>query len=224
MMYFVIPCFNEESTVCETASKLTELLKKLNIDGKILFVNDKSTDNTEKIINGLKNDKIEKINTEKNGGQQKALVYGLLYVYGKCDFAITLDCDLQDDISVISEMIDKYQNGADAVLGVRKNRKTDSFFKKASAWLYYFALHFLDNTTVKNHGDFRLMSNDVIGEALKHCGKFPYLRGLIPKLGFKTEVVYYNRLPRKHGKSKYTFIKMLKLAFSGIYTASLKIK
>ena len=215
-MYFVIPCFNEEESIEDTALKLSELT-----DAKILFVNDCSTDNTKKILQKIcsKNNYIEFINTEKNVGQQKAILHGLSYVYNKCDFAITLDCDLQDDISAISEMIKEYYDGAEVVYGVRKNRNTDSTAKRITAEFYYFILKMLDKTTIKNHGDFRLMNNNAIGDTLKYSGKYPYLRGLIPKLGFKGKIIYYNRQSRKKGKSKYTILKMMKLSFCGIYTA-----
>lgn len=221
MIYFVIPCYNEEETLEKTAKSLTELIKALNRDAKILFVNDKSVDKTEEILKKLKtkNAFIEFISNEKNSGQQRAIKKGLEYVCGKCELAITLDCDLQDDISTVGKMLEKYGNGAEIVFGVRENRKTDNLFKRATATLYYLTLKSIDKKTIKNHGDFRLMSEKAIKAGLNKCGSFPYFRGIFPRLGLKSEIVYYTRQPRNSGKSKYSIQKMLGLAFAGVYTA-----
>lgn len=223
-MYFVIPCYNEEENIPDTAESINNIIENLKTEklingGKIIFVDDASTDSTYEISQKYG----EVIKLKENLGQQKAILKGLSYIYRKCDFAITLDCDLQDDICCIYEMVKKYNRGFKVVYGVRKSRKTDSFKKRFFANSFYFIMKALDKTTIKNHGDFRLMDRDVIEKAVKNAGKFPYLRGLIPRLGFAGDFVYYDRKTRKKGSSKYSLKKMLKLAFCGIYTAFIKI-
>lgn len=224
-MYFVIPCYNEESSVSDTAEALKNIICNLKNEGliksgKILFVDDASTDNTY----FLAEKSAEVIRLFENCGQQRAICEGLLYALGKCDFVITLDCDLQDDVECIYEMVRLYNEGAKVVYGVRKSRKADSFTKRISAEAFYFIMKIVNPKTIKNHGDFRLMDSTVIKKALKNTGKYPYLRGLIPRLGFFGKCIYYDRKQRKKGKSKYTFKKMLGLAKCGFYTAFTKIR
>lgn len=228
-MYFVVPCYNEAQIIDKTAQvlkKLIEALKneKMIENGKILFVNDKSTDKTKEILQTLSLESCEFISMEKNSGQQKAILAGLKYVYKKCDFAITLDCDLQDDTEKIKEMIYLYSKGNEIVYGVRNDRKSDTKIKRITAELYYLILRLIDKSTVKNHGDFRLMSSNAMEKIIENSTHFPYLRGIAPKLKLKSDCVYYTRKMRLQGKSKYNIRKMLYLAFCGFYTAFLKIK
>lgn len=228
-MYLVVPCYNEAQIINKTARVLKDLIEALKNEkmienGKILFVNDKSTDKTKEILQKLSSKNCEFISMKKNSGQQKAILAGLKYVYKKCDFAITLDCDLQDDTEKIKEMIYLYLKGNEIVYGVRNDRKSDTKIKRITAELYYFILRLIDKSTVKNHGDFRLMSSNAMKKTIENSTQFPYLRGIAPKLKLKSDYVYYTRKMRMQGKSKYNIRKMLYLAFCGFYTAFSKIK
>ena len=228
-MYFVVPCYNEAQIINKTARVLKDLIEtfkneKMIGNGKILFVNDKSTDKTKEILQKLSSENCEFISMPKNAGQQKALLSGLEYVHQKCDFAVTVDCDLQDDTEKVKEMIQLYNAGNEIVYGVRNDRKSDTKSKRISAAVYYFILSLIDKNTIKNHGDFRLMSSRCMKMIIKNSSRFPYIRGITPKLRLKSECVYYTRKMRMQGKSKYNIRKMLYLAFCGFYTAFSKIK
>lgn len=230
-LYVVLPCYNEQEMLLETArvlkNKLEILMKKNKIskDSKICFVNDGSTDNTWKIICSLnkKNNVFTGINLSSNRGHQNALLAGLLSSKNKADMVISMDADLQDDVNAIDDMVDKYLNGADIVYGIRKSRKSDNFLKRISAEAFYKFMNALGAKTIFNHADFRLMSRRSI-EALEQFKEVNlFLRGIVPMIGFQSDYVYYSRKKRELGKSKYPISKMLSLAFNGITSFSIKL-
>ncbi len=231
ILYIVVPCYNEEEVIRETAEilkkKLESLIvkKKISTKSKILFVNDGSYDKTWDIIKELniKSNIFTGIKLSKNEGHQNALLAGLLSVKERCDMAISIDADLQDDVNAIDDMVDRYINGFDIVYGVRKDRKKDSFFKKKSAEAFYKIMNILGAKTIYNHADFRLMSKRALYslEQFKEVNLF--LRGIIPMIGFKYCSVYYSRKERKAGVSKYPLPKMLTFAMNGITSCSVKL-
>lgn len=227
----VVPCYNEEE-VLEMASKaLREVLDDLISKGKIaqdsfvLFVNDGSKDKTWELIekeHEANPVQILGVKLAGNVGHQSALTAGLLTAMEMSDVTVSIDADLQDDVMVIEEMIDKFHAGNDIVYGVRKERKTDTFFKRVTAQGFYKLMAVMGVKTVYNHADFRLMSK----RSLEHFSKFQetnmYLRGMMPLIGYQTDNVYYDRKERVAGESKYPLKKMLALAFNGISSFSVK--
>lgn len=224
----VSPCFNEEEVLDISIKKLTLLFdeliekKKISPDSFVLFVNDGSKDNTWEIIkkHHQKNPFICGLCLAGNVGHQYALMAGMLKVRNKCDAAITIDADLQDDISVIPEMIDKFEEGSDVVYGVKISRISDPFFKRVSAQCFYKLQNLMGVKTIYNHADYRLMSN----KALNYLALYPernlYLRGMIPLMGLRSSTVDDVISPRVAGSSKYTLSKMLRLALDGISSFS----
>lgn len=224
----VIPCYNEEEVLPETSKRLKDKLKKLMLDMKIseksriVFVDDGSKDRTWEMIEALhKEDPIfQGIKLSRNKGHQNALFAGLMTVKDVCDMAISMDADLQDDIDAIDEMIDRYYEGSEIVFGVRSARKTDTFFKRFTAEGYYHLMSKMGADIVFNHADFRLMDS----RALNYLSDFSevnlFLRGIVPMLGLKTDIVYYERSERFAGESKYPLFKMLQFAFEGITSLS----
>ena len=229
-LFCVIPCYNEQEVLNETAKRLKEKIKslilmgKISDDSRILFVNDGSKDDTFNIIKKLhEEDKLfQGINLSKNMGHQNALMAGLMTAKDLCDMAISLDADLQDDINAIDAMVDKFNEGADIVYGVRSRRDTDTFFKKYTAESYYKIMAKLGADTVYNHADYRLMSRRAL-MALSEFGEVNlFLRGIVPMIGFNTDVVYYERAERFAGESKYPLKKMISFAIEGITSLSTK--
>lgn len=229
-LYIVIPCYNEQEVLPETSKQLIEKLSSLLNNGtispnsKIAFVDDGSTDKTWDIISGLhkKNTMVVGLRLSKNHGHQNALLAGLLTFKSKADMIITLDADLQDDINVINNFIDKYYDGCDIVYGVRSSRKNDSLFKKFTAQSFYKFLKFMGVKIIYNHADYRLMSKRAINELEKFKEVNLFLRGIVPLIGLKHDVVLYERHERFAGTSKYPLTKMLNLAFDGITSFSIK--
>ncbi|MER2173181.1 MAG: glycosyltransferase [Carnobacterium sp.] len=229
-LYMVIPCYNEKEVLNETASKLkniyVELIKsnKITNKSKIVFVNDGSKDTTWEIIEELhRNDKIfSGINLSRNKGHQNALLAGLLTVKDYSDMVISMDADLQDDISAIEEMVDKYLQGYDIVYGVRSKRETDTFFKRVTAESYYKILNSIGGEVIYNHADYRLMSKRTIEELSKYQEVNLFLRGIVPMLGFSSTTVSYERNERLAGESKYPLRKMISFALEGITSLSVK--
>lgn len=230
ILYLVIPCYNEEEVLPETSARLKEklydLIGKNKIDprSRIIFVNDGSRDNTWNIIKSLhQKDKLfGGINLSRNTGHQNALLAGLMTVKDHADMVISMDADLQDDINAIDEMVDKYLNGIDIVYGVRSSRKKDSFFKKVTAEGFYKIMNTMGANTVFNHADYRLMSKRAL-EGLAQYGEVNlFLRGIVPMIGYPTDVVYYERGERFAGESKYPLGKMLSFATEGITSLSTK--
>lgn len=229
-LYLVIPCYNEEEVLPETAQRLKEkivsLVEKGKIDkaSRIVFVNDGSKDKTWEIICSLheQDTVFGGINLSRNRGHQNALLAGLMTVKDHADMVISMDADLQDDIDAVDEMVDKYLGGIDIVYGVRSSRVKDTFFKKATAEGFYKLMNLMGANTVFNHADYRLMSKRAL-EGLAEFGEVNlFLRGVVPMIGYSFDVVYYERGERFAGKSKYPLGKMLSFAVEGITSLSIK--
>lgn len=229
-LYIVIPMFNEEEVIDETTKRLrikvNDLIKKkiISKDSKVLYVNDGSKDKTwEKITQINKEDKLfTGISLSRNKGHQNALVAGLFTARNYADVVISMDADLQDDINAIDEMLEKYHNGCDIVYGVRSARKKDTFFKKVTAEGFYKFMKLMGVDIVYNHADYRLTSKRVLDEFSNFKEVNLFLRGIFPLIGFKTDVVYYERAERFAGTSKYPLKKMLNFAWDGITSFSVK--
>lgn len=229
-LFCVIPCYNEQEVLPTTSSLLRDKLHKLieqnkiSADSRIVFVNDGSKDATWDIIQALhQEDEIfQGINLSKNMGHQNALLAGLMTAKDLCDAAISLDADLQDDINAIDEMVDKFNAGCDVVYGVRSARKTDTFFKRTTAEGFYKLMDSLGAKTVYNHADYRLMSRRALLGLAEFGEVNLFLRGIVPMVGYKSDIVYYERAERFAGESKYPLSKMLSFAIQGITSLSTK--
>jgi glycosyltransferase involved in cell wall biosynthesis len=230
ILYIIIPCYNEEEVLpitCEMfLEKLTSLIGKGKIsdDSRILFVNDGSKDKTWDIICGLAERDVhfKGISQSRNRGHQNAVLAGLMDSIDKCDMTISIDCDGQDDINAMDDMVDAYLDGCDVVYGVRSKRDTDTFFKRVTAEGFYKFMSAMGVETVYNHADYRLLSNRVMKELSKYQEVNLFLRGLIPLVGFKSTSVYYERNERIAGTTHYPLKKMLNLAIDGITSLSVK--
>ena len=230
ILYIVVPCYNEQEVLPITGelfiNKITQLIEKayVNADSKVVFVNDGSKDRTWEIICQMakENPMVEGITLSRNRGHQNAVLAGLMEVKDRCDITITIDCDGQDDIDAMDKMVEEYQNGCEVVYGVRNNRESDTFFKRATAEGYYKFLKFMGAEVVFNHADYRLLSSRVLQELAKYKEVNIYLRGMVPLVGFKNTSVYYERHERYAGESHYPLSKMLSLAFDGITSLSIK--
>ena len=230
ILYLVIPCYNEEEVLADTAGKLDKKMKELMAEGlidvksRIIFVNDGSMDLTWKIIEDLHNKDtlFGGINLTRNRGHQNALLAGLMTVKDDADIVISLDADLQDDINVFDEMLRKNNEGYDVIYGVRNDRKKDSFFKRHTAQMFYKLTNKLGGDLIYNHADFRLMSR----RALEGLAQFEevnlFLRGIVPLIGYPSTIVEYERKERLAGKSKYPLRKMMSFAIEGITSLSIK--
>ena len=225
-LYIVIPCYNEEKVLPITAPLFLEQLKTMQSENlissqsKIMFVNDGSKDSTWEIIRSLatENESYIGISQSRNRGHQNAV----LAAKDKCDITISIDCDGQDDISVMTQMVQDYISGSDVVYGVRSSRKTDSFFKRATAEGFYKFLNVMGAEVVFNHADYRLISARVLKEFENFKEVNLFLRGMIPLVGFKSSYVYYERKERFAGETHYPLSKMLALAIDGITSLSVK--
>lgn len=229
-LYIAVPCYNEEEVLPDSSAKLCAKMVKMMDEGKIthdsriVFIDDGSKDKTWEIISNLhsENGIFQGIKLSRNRGHQNALLCGLMTLKDKCDAVISIDADLQDDIEVFDEMVEKYEDGCDVVYGVRSKRETDTFFKRFTAEAYYKVLDKMGAKIIFNHADFRLMS----ARALESFSEFKevnlFLRGLVPMVGYKSEIVTYERSERLLGESKYPLKKMLALAFEGITSLSTK--
>ena len=230
VLYIVVPCYNEEEVLYETSKRLKEKIQNLikskmvSADSKIMYVNDGSKDKTWDIVKELnKKDKmITGISLSRNSGHQNALLAGLMTAKNKADVVISMDADLQDDINAIDEMIKKYKEGNRVVYGVRSSRKKDTWFKKNSAQLFYKFMKFMGVDIVYNHADYRLADKRVLDELEKYNEVNLFLRGIFPLIGFKSDIVYYERGERFAGESKYPLKKMLNFAWDGITSFSVK--
>lgn len=229
-LYVVIPCYNEEEALPETVKRLREKMNELISDGtisdssRVMLIDDGSADRTWEMINALHNaDRLFcGVKLSRNRGHQNALLAGLMTARFRCDFTISMDADLQDDIDAMDEMIAKYKYGCEIVYGVRSSRENDSFFKRATAEGYYKLLSTLGGEIVYNHADYRMMSKTAL-EALSNYGEVNlFLRGIVPMLGYKTDIVEYERGERIAGESKYPLKKMLDLAEEGVTSLSVK--
>ena len=230
ILYLVIPCYNEEAVLHETAKQLLEKMNSMfdrgmiSRESKIMFVNDGSRDKTWEIIRELheSNPIYSDVKLSRNKGHQNALLAGLMTAKEKADMAISLDADLQDDVDVIDKMVEKYYEGNDVVYGVRSARDTDTFFKKFTAEGFYKIMQAMGVEIVFNHADYRLMSK----RALEGLSEFRevnlFLRGIVPLIGYKSDIVTYERHERFAGESKYPLKKMLAFATDGITSFSIK--
>lgn len=229
-LYIVIPCFNEEEVLTETSSRLKIKMEKLigeqkiSKNSRIVFVDDGSKDNTWQIIQTLHNESsmFSGVKLSRNRGHQNALLAGLTMAADYADVVISMDADLQDDINAVDEMLEKYENGCDIVYGVRNLREKDTFFKRFSAESFYKLLNFLGGKVVYNHADYRLMSNRALKGLLEFKEVNLFLRGMVPMIGYKSDIVTYERGERFAGESKYPLTKMLSFAFEGITSLSIK--
>ena len=228
ILYIVIPCYNEEEVLNETIKvmkkKMNELIKKKEIskDSKVMFVNDGSNDKTWAMIKEVsyKNSLFTGLSLSRNRGHQNALVAGLLTAKNYADMVISIDVDLQDDVNAIDLMIEKYKNGCQIVYGVRNARKKDCFFKRFTAESFYKIMLKMGVDIVYNHADYRLTSKRVLEEFASFPEVNLFLRGIFPLIGFKSDIVYYERGERFAGESKYPLKKMVSLAWDGISSFS----
>jgi len=230
ILYIVVPCYNEEEVLPETSRRLKEKVESLVAAGKIdpasriLFVNDGSRDRTWALISELhkQNGIFSGVDLTRNRGHQNALLAGLMTAKDRADMVISMDADLQDDIGAVDEMVEKYLDGFDIVYGVRSSREKDTFFKRFTAEGFYRVMSALGAETVFNHADYRLMSK----RALEGLAEFKevnlFLRGIVPMVGYRTDVVEYERGERFAGESKYPLKKMLAFAMEGITSLSTK--
>lgn len=226
----VIPCYNEEEALESTYKvlnkKMNSLIKEnlISKKSKVVLVNDGSKDNTWNVIKKLheENNMYVGVNLSRNKGHQNALLAGLMYAKDNCDISISMDADLQDDINVMDDMIKKYNEGSEIVYGVRNSRKKDSFFKRFTAEGFYKFMNLMGVEVVFNHADCRLMSKRALQELSNYKEVNLFLRGIIPQLGFKTSISYYERNKRVAGESKYPLKKMLMFAMDGITSFSIK--
>ena len=230
ILYTVIPCYNEEEALPETARQLGEKYAALIASGaiseesRIAFVNDGSKDRTWELICALhrENALFTGINLSRNRGHQNALLAGLMTVRGHADMVISMDADLQDDIGAMDEMIAKYADGCDVVYGVRSSRRKDSFFKRFTAEAFYRLMNRLGANTVFNHADYRLLSRRALDGLAEFKEVNLFLRGIVPMIGYRSDTVLYERGERLAGESKYPLKKMLSFAFEGITSLSTK--
>lgn len=230
MLTIIVPCFNEEEVLPETIKQLTGLMNELceeKLIGKhsrILFVDDGSTDRTWMMIamESVRNQFVTGIKLARNVGHQKALLAGYLKAREKCDCAISIDADLQDDVGVIKEFMKNYHEGYEIIYGVRKRRDTDSFFKRTTAQGFYRMMKKLGIDLVYNHADFRLLSKRALDELARYPENNLFLRGILPLLGFRSTKVFYDRKERLAGKTKYPLRKMISFALDGLTSFSVR--
>ena len=230
ILYIVVPCYNEEEVLPETSRRLKEKLEALMAAGtisresRVLFVNDGSKDKTWQLIEELHQSSpiFSGVDLSRNRGHQNALLAGLMTAKERCDMAISMDADLQDDIDAVDAMVEQYYAGCDIVYGVRSSRKKDTFFKRFTAEGFYRLMNSMGAETVFNHADYRLMSR----RALEGLAQFKevnlFLRGIVPMIGYRTGTVEYERGERFAGESKYPLKKMLSYAMEGITSLSVK--
>lgn len=230
VLYIVIPCYNEEEVLPITSGMFLKKLKalisegKISEDSRILFVNDGSSDDTWRIITELsvEDEHYTGICQSRNMGHQHALLAGLMESMDKCDITISIDCDGQDDINAMDDMVREYADGCEIVYGVRSKRDSDTVFKRLTAESFYKVMNFMGAEVVFNHADYRLVSSRVLKELHNFKEVNIFLRGMIPLVGFKSTSVYYERAERIAGESHYPIRKMLALACDGITSLSIK--
>lgn len=228
-LVIVVPCYNEELVLHETTRRLVAVLQSLmerkSIDeGMILYVDDGSKDKTWSIIETLSKETslVGGLKLSCNRGHQYALWAGLEWASAHSDASVSIDADLQDDVNAICLMVDEYHKGNDIVFGVRKERKTDTFFKRTTALAFYRLMRFFDRRIIYNHADFRLMSRRAMLSLMEYPEDNLFLRGIVASMGYPSTSVYYDRSERFAGESKYPLCKMLSFAFEGITSFSIK--
>jgi len=230
ILYIVIPCYNEEEVLPVTSGMFRDEIRdliekdKISSESRILFVDDGSKDSTWQIISSLalEDPVFTGIRQSRNRGHQSSVLAGLMEAKDRADIVISIDCDGQDDVTAMEDMVDAYADGCDIVYGIRSNRASDTFFKRSSAQLYYKLLNAMGAEVVYNHADYRLTSSKVLQEFANFKEVNLYLRGMFPLVGFKSTSVYYERHERLAGSSHYSLAKMLGLAFDGITSLSIK--
>jgi len=230
ILYIVVPCYNEQEALPQSHERLSQLMDDMIEQGtiaqesKMLYVDDGSRDDTWEIIDKLasESNSVAGVKLACNSGHQNALMAGLAAAADHCDITVSIDADLQDDINVIPQMVDRYKDGCDIVFGVRKERKTDTWFKRTTASIFYRLMKRLGVSTIENHADYRLMSRRAVLALLDYKERNLFIRGIVTKLGYKTDCVYYDRSARIAGESKYPFRKMVNFAIDGITSFSVK--
>ena len=229
-VYLVIPCYNEEAVLPETVSRLTKKLNQMIESGhadresRMLLVDDGSKDGTWGLISrfGDENELVSGIKLAHNRGHQNALLAGLMTAKESCDCAISMDADLQDDVEVLDQFVEKFLEGCDVVYGVRNKRETDTFFKRATAQGFYKFMQLLGVDIVYNHADYRLMSRRALDALSEYRETNLFLRGIVPLIGYRSDYVYYDRHERFAGESKYPLKRMISFALDGITSFSVK--
>ena len=229
-LYIVVPCYNEEAVLHETTKRLVDKLNRMisaqlvSADSRIMYVDDGSKDKTWAIIDELhkENPMVLGVKLSRNRGHQNALLAGLMTAKDMCDVTISMDADLQDDIEVLDEFMQKYTDGCDIVYGVRGNRDTDTGFKRNTAQAFYKVLKFFGVDSVYNHADYRLMRKRALEGLSEFVEVNLFLRGIVPQIGYRTATVEYSRGERFAGESKYPLKKMISFAFDGITSFSIK--
>lgn len=230
ILYIVVPCYNEEAVLPETqkelGNKLSDMISTgaISEESRIVFVDDGSKDRTWELIEKYhsENSKIGGVKLAHNRGHQFAVLAGLMTVKDLCDMVITMDADLQDDIDVVDKFVEKYKEGCEVVYGVRNSRATDTFFKKTTAEGFYKIMQAMGVDIVFNHADYRLMSKTVLDALSEYKEVNLFLRGIVPLIGYKSDIVEYARKERFAGESKYPLKKMLAFAIDGITSFSIK--
>ena len=230
ILYLVVPCYNEEEIIEKTIIRLKDKMNRLIMDNKIsykskvMFVNDGSRDNTLNILHKAARDDnmISVLGFSTNFGHQSAILAGMMYSKEYADMIITIDADLQQDIEALDKFIACYMSGSEVVYGIRNDRNTDSFFKKSTATMYYKLLHWLGCDIITNHADYRLMSKKALNALSEYKEVNLFMRGLVPTMGFPSDVVYFDVKEREAGTSKYTLKKMMTLAIDGVTSLSVK--
>ena len=230
VLYIVVPCYNEEEVLPRTSGLFLDEIRelsgrgKISPDSRVLFVNDGSKDRTWEIINELAASDVHYVGIcqSRNRGHQNAVLAGLMEAKDRCDITISIDCDGQDDINAMDGMVDAYLDGCDVVYGVRSKRDTDTFFKRFTAEGFYHLMNAMGADIVFNHADYRLISTRVLESFADYKEVNIFLRGMVPLVGFKSEVVTYEHHERLAGESHYPLSKMLALAFDGITSLSNK--
>ncbi|MDE6578494.1 MAG: glycosyltransferase family 2 protein [Muribaculaceae bacterium] len=218
----IVPCYDEEAILPLTNSVLLSKLEDLEKRGKIgegsliVYVDDRSNDSTWNIIRKLSSRQVRGLRLSRHSGHQCALIAGMEYVVDKCDACITIDADLQDDPDSLSEMVEAFLEGGEIVYGVRKGRATDGWIKRITAAAFYKTMRGLGADCIGNHADYRLLTRRAVEDLLEYEERNLFLRGIVPQLGYEQRQIYYDRLERKAGKSKYPFRRMAEFAIDGI--------
>lgn len=230
VLYIVVPCYNEQDALPQSHERLMKIVDEMianggiSPDSKLLYVDDGSRDDTWKIVDRFANEssRVAGVRLACNSGHQNALMAGLAAAVERCDITVSIDADLQDDINVIPQMVERYKDGCDIVFGVRRERKTDSWFKRTTAAMFYKMMNRLGVDTINNHADYRLMSRRAVFALLDYKERNLFIRGIVTQLGYKTDCVYYDRSARIAGESKYPLRKMMNFAIDGITSFSVK--
>ncbi|MGN0277903.1 MAG: glycosyltransferase family 2 protein [Lachnospiraceae bacterium] len=230
VLYLVVPCYNEEEVIEKSAQVMGEKIRRLEREGKIagnskiMFVNDGSRDNTLRLLHEIAaaDAMYSVVSLSGNYGHQSAILAGMMMARKYADVVVTIDADLQQDIEALDKFLESYMAGSEVVYGVRNDRHSDGAFKKGTATLYYKLMHLLGSKVIANHADYRLMSKKALDALAEYKETNLFLRGLIPTMGFPSDVVYFDVKAREAGHSKYTLSKMMTLALDGITSMSIR--